>query len=612
MTKTLGPSFICPASQTFLLASTLPYDDNDASNKQSSFIMSTTQQDHDRKVGRDDDGNISSKRLKKTQSFDVNHADHGGVKNGGKFHPTTFVTWNCNGFTSRSKYDSDQLSRLVEQTQSPDMIFIQEARLKSSGSLFHQRGKPQDSELYGNGDGGSNVNDVLNSVFSDYVPVWSLSDTKYAGTLSLLHRRLFTERSVSSIPITGVSMTEFKKDPSSFAAFSPQSAIDLLLQKLKKTRKEFGLMTSTMSTTTVPSTREDQNVRQSSLKSYFSVAKKEGEGNVSFKNCVAKKKTQQTSLRSFFSPKKSRLDPIVNQEEGSASQPTSSISSQITIPQRLTLPRHHPEGRFQFFCFPDMDVLQTYVPNNGTKNESFEKRRQWDEGILKFIKDRKTILSSVTNGTSPSLPSLGDFSTDRPILWCGDLNVAADYRDGSHWERRSSDRSIYEWWKDESKCFVKSDNKGSGQKKRLEDTGIPSFTDAERSRFLEIVNEGDFCDVWRALYPNGDNTDKKGSSIWELPNYTWRGHLARGNYAAKYQGKGQRLDYFLLAPAKHVVQKTDMEQAGVRGGGKNGSHLQLMTVESCKILGYGEKREGLFCGSDHCAVQLQLTSLSQI
>lgn len=56
------------------------------------------------------------------------------------------------------------------------------------------------------------------------------------------------------------------------------------------------------------------------------------------------------------------------------------------------------------------------------------------------------------------------------------------------------------------------------------------------------------------------------------------------SYASKYEGKGQRLDYFLLSP----------------------SSLMKDVVESCDILGYGASREGLFCGSDHCATMLRL------
>jgi exonuclease III len=408
-------------------------------------------------------------------------------------HPHSFVTWNVNGLTSRSRWNMEDLRRLLAETKHPDVICMQEVRLKAAGP-GHQRGKPMDSEYRGC------VEDVLRTSFGDYHPFWSLADTKYAGTLTLIHRRCFDDPNM----MLSTKLSEI----SSFAAFTPHTAIDLMLRRLGKTRKECGL----------------------------SISSTNGTGN--------KKTTAQTSMTSFFAPK--------------SKQPTT-----------LT-PTHHVEGRFQFFFFPHMDVLQVYVPNNGTREESFQKRRNWDQDLLQFWRDRHRILSHCGQ-------------TNRKIVWCGDMNVARDYRDGSHWEKKEGGH-IYEWWTDESKCFAQGDIKNPTRNKRPEDVGIPSFTLAERTRFDIMLQEGDFCDVWRELHPSGVEEGIEMKSPWQLPNYTWRGHLAKTQGSvAKYQGKGQRLDYFLLSP----------------------SNL-LTTVESCEILGYGERKEGLFCGSDHCVVQLTL------
>jgi exonuclease III len=159
----------------------------------------------------------------------------------------------------------------------------------------------------------------------------------------------------------------------------------------------------------------------------------------------------------------------------------------------------------------------------------------------------------------------------------GDMNVAASYRDGSHWEKRGSKKQnetgstgeriveaensdddcgeVYEWFRDESKCLNKNEG-GASPTKLPENVGIPGFTPSERERFAAFLEEGDFCDVWRKLHPQGvvvsdknNNDDDDASSFWERPNYTWRGALTKnlGGYAAKYQGKGQRIDYFLLS-----------------------------------------------------------------
>ena len=388
----------------------------------------------------------------------------------------------CEGFTSRSRWNAADMKKLVEDTEYPDMICIQEARLKSYDQ--HSRGRPMQSEYVA-------IQEALDTIFQAYQPVWSLADNKYAGTLTLVHNHL-------------------KLNVPSQCAFSVEWAMDLLLTKFKVARGVVGLETSSVSS-------------------------------------PAKKVVKQTSMKAFFAPKKTVAS-------GNESLSCSG--------------KHHPEGRFQFFSFADMDVIQTYVPNNGTKEESFCRRRDWDESMLKFLKDRRKLLEHCQK-------------TDRPLLWCGDFNVAREYRDGTHWEKRP-DGSIYEFWTDPEKCFV--GKKGSVPTPDDPDNiGIPSFTVGERKRFAALLQGGDFVDVWRALHPNGvaDSTLSK----WDRPDYTWRGHLAKSDgYNAKFQGKGQRLDYFLLNPSKLIK-----------------------SVQSCEILGYGEQRRGHYCGSDHCAVQLRLS-----
>jgi exonuclease III len=441
-------------------------------------------------------------------------------------HPRSFVTWNCNGLTSRCCFNLVDLNRLLDETNKPDMICMQEVRLAAIGPIGRQRGIPKkDDAKKKNSKQHKSVKETLNvvqSVFGEYQPFWSLSDKMYSGTVTLIHQRCLLEASISD-----------------FAAFTPQSAIDLMLRRLGKTRQDCGL--------SKPSPT---------------------------------KKPQQTCLASFFAPNKQADSD------------------------------HDAEGRFQFFFFPDMDVVHTYVPNNGTEEKSFQRRRNWDEDLLQFWKDRKQVLDSCGIEKASSSGSTADVSKDRKLLWCGDLNVARDYRDGTHWERRpargpsTTAPEIYEWWTDESRCLAQDSlQKNPTRNKKPENVGMPSFTPAERSRFNEMIREANLCDVWRELHPNGattlrkiDRKDDSGSTTtttttttttsnpWDLPNYTWRGAAAikSGGRPAKYEGRGQRLDYFLISP------------------------YNRFSVENCEILGQGERKEGLFCGSDHCAVSLRI------
>lgn len=215
-----------------------------------------------------------------------------------------------------------------------------------------------------------------------------------------------------------------------------------------------------------------------------------------------------------------------------------------------------------------MDLIHTYVPNNGNKPESFARRKAWDNGMKEFLLNRSKILEKAS------------ISSRRPLLWCGDMNVARDYRDGTHWTKIPQDGTVQEWWTDEQKCFVSASQRDPSRPPQ--DQGMPSFTPAERSRFEDMLTQANLTDIWRELHPNGtDETEEtKNLSKWDRPNYTWRGHLGKNGTIAKYQGKGQRLDYFLSS--------------------------RVDNVEACEILGYGERREGLFCGSDHCASLLTL------
>jgi exonuclease III len=260
-------------------------------------------------------------------------------------------------------------------------------------------------------------------------------------------------------------------------------------------------------------------------------------------------KPKQASLKSFFQ-----------------TQNTTSTSN-----------HHHEEGRIQFVRFANLDVLHTYVPNNGMKSESFERRRNFDVDMQRLLVGREAILKKA-------------LAAHRPILWVGDLNVARTYLDGTDYSVNSSDGTVKEYWTNEAQCLGKS-AAGSAIQKDASDIGMPGFTRNERHRFEECLGRANLTDVWRKLHPDGVTLETlpflpngcggcKEENPWNKAEYTWRGSVAKTTSPfekAKYQGKGQRIDYFLLS--SHAVDR----------------------VESCDILGYGELREGFFCGSDHSA-----------
>lgn len=369
-----------------------------------------------------------------------------------KQSPTRIVTWNANGLIPRCKFNEADLQRLVQETDHPDIICIQEARVK--GDANHQPVRDEATLL----------DPVMNKIFPEYQRHWSLTVGKrYAGTLTLVHKRIFVQDAV----------------------FTPDAAIDTLIQRNKTKRAELKLN---------PIKLDCANASQP--------------------------KQSQKTLQSFFVSKKSPKD---------------------------TQNHHTAEGRFQWLSFRDWDLLNTYVPNNSSTEESRSRRKDWDDGMLEFVRQRK------------------ELAKDRPFLWCGDVNCTSSSKDGSH-------SSTTEYWRSRQAMTFPDGTPD-------EHIGAPGFTPAERKRFQVIQHEGNLCDIWRHLHPNGDSRCSNTSvDPWELPNYTWRGNKG------KYYGRGQRIDGFWTTPNR------------------------LQNVKDCKILGWGSDRQGLFCGSDHCAMLLEFQS----
>ena len=139
----------------------------------------------------------------------------------------------------------------------------------------------------------------------------------------------------------------------------------------------------------------------------------------------------------------------------------------------------HPEGRILIAEFKKFFLVNTYVPNS-----------QGDLGRLPYrVQVWDKIIRSLLN----------NLQTTKPILWCGDLNVAHQSIDLSH-----PDANHFS----------------------------AGFTDEERRSFAEHLNAG-FTDVFRHFYPKTQN------------RYTWWSYRMR----ARERNIGWRIDYFLSSKA---------------------------------------------------------------
>lgn len=163
---------------------------------------------------------------------------------------------------------------------------------------------------------------------------------------------------------------------------------------------------------------------------------------------------------------------------------------------------HHPEGRVIGCSFPSFDLLGTYSPNNGTTEESFAKRRQWDAAVEDYLVRRTSS------------------SASKPQVWVGDLNVAPT------WECVGPDAS---WFRE----------KNGQEAKDPDDRGQPGFTPNEQRRFNAMLARTGLVDAYRIIHPQPD---------WRR-DVTWRGTAGKDGVpeAGRYFGKGMRIDFVLCS-----------------------------------------------------------------
>ncbi len=149
----------------------------------------------------------------------------------------------------------------------------------------------------------------------------------------------------------------------------------------------------------------------------------------------------------------------------------------ISVIRGLGSAKHDSEGRLIALEFDKLFVVHTYVPNAGMKLERLEYRtKEWDVDMLAMLvrlRERK------------------------PVVWCGDLNVAFE------------DIDIH-------------DPKANRNKS-------PGFTDAERANFGRVLSAG-FTDTFRS----------RNQGVQRFSYWSHRMDLRARN-------KGWRLDYMMLS-----------------------------------------------------------------
>ncbi len=148
----------------------------------------------------------------------------------------------------------------------------------------------------------------------------------------------------------------------------------------------------------------------------------------------------------------------------------------VTIQCDIGVDEHDNEGRVISAELDNFYLVTAYVPNSGRGLVRLDYRQRWDRDLLKFIKD---------------------LEQKKPVILCGDLNVAHQPID------LARPKSNY--------------NKTAG------------YTQTEIDGFSTFLNHG-FKDVFRTLYP-------------EKVAYSWWSYM----FNARKKNIGWRIDYFLVS-----------------------------------------------------------------
>jgi exodeoxyribonuclease-3 len=137
---------------------------------------------------------------------------------------------------------------------------------------------------------------------------------------------------------------------------------------------------------------------------------------------------------------------------------------------------HDKEGRVITLEFQDYYVITVYTPNSQNELARLPYRMKWEDDFKEYLKK---------------------LEKNKPVIVCGDMNVAHKEIDLKN---------------------PKNNRKNAG------------FTDEEREKFTQLINEG-FIDTFRYFYP-----EKEGIYSW----WSYR-------FNARKNNAGWRIDYFLVS-----------------------------------------------------------------
>lgn len=164
------------------------------------------------------------------------------------------------------------------------------------------------------------------------------------------------------------------------------------------------------------------------------------------------------------------------QKKGYSGTAVFSKQEALSVSYGIGIPEHDTEGRVITLEYENFYLVNCYTPNSQNELARLPYRMQWENDFLTYLKS---------------------LDARKPVIYCGDLNVAHEEIDIKN---------------------PKTNRKNAG------------FTDEERKKMTELLAAG-FTDTFRYFYP--DQTDI----------YSWWSY----RFKAREKNAGWRIDYFITS-----------------------------------------------------------------
>ena len=148
----------------------------------------------------------------------------------------------------------------------------------------------------------------------------------------------------------------------------------------------------------------------------------------------------------------------------------------LSVRYGIGVEEHDHEGRVITAEIPDYYLITVYTPNSQNELKRLDYRMRWEDDFLAYCLK---------------------LEQEKPVIWCGDLNVAHEEIDLKN---------------------PKTNHMNAG------------FTDEERAKMTKVLSSG-FTDSFRYLYPDARDV------------YSWWSYRMR----AREKNVGWRIDYFIVS-----------------------------------------------------------------